>query len=264
LLIIPIYIAWRTVKATEEKNITERYSKAVEQLGDKEKLEVRLGGIYDLERIAKDSKKDYWRTINVLIDFIRGKTSYIKHNSDYSIPPDVQAALKVIKQPHYLRGLRDGEIDLRGSYLKKADLKNAFLNKAYFIKVNFVEANLQKARLFKANLSEANLCKADMTDAYLIKANFYKTILTQANLKNANLKKANLEQANLREANLEQANLRESKLTGADLKGANLSKAIGLTQEQISQAFIDRTTTLPSYLPLPVSIESEQQRSQQP
>ncbi|MCU0535009.1 MAG: pentapeptide repeat-containing protein [Hydrococcus sp. Prado102] len=79
-------------------------------------------------------------------------------------------------------------------------------------------------------------------------------MLTQANLKNANLKKANLEQANLR----------ESKLTGADLKGANLSKAIGLTQEQISQAFIDQTTTLPSYLPLPVSIESEQQRSQQP
>src|SRR5262249_46211346 len=42
-----------------EGQITDRFTKAITQLGD-EKLEVRLGGIYALERIAKDSEKDHW------------------------------------------------------------------------------------------------------------------------------------------------------------------------------------------------------------
>lgn len=48
------------LKATEEKQVTERFSKAIELLGHQDLLEVRLGGIYALERIAKDSPKDYW------------------------------------------------------------------------------------------------------------------------------------------------------------------------------------------------------------
>lgn len=50
------------VKATEEKQVTERFSRAVEQLGNNN-IHVRLGGIYALERIANDSDKDYWQVI---------------------------------------------------------------------------------------------------------------------------------------------------------------------------------------------------------
>jgi hypothetical protein len=41
-------------KADRQRRITESYSKAVEQLAS-EKIEVRLGGIYTLERISKES-----------------------------------------------------------------------------------------------------------------------------------------------------------------------------------------------------------------
>lgn len=71
--VLTTFIAWRNLKATEEKQITERYSKSVEQLGD-DKIEVRLGGIYALERIARDSPKDHWTIMEVLTSFVQEKS----------------------------------------------------------------------------------------------------------------------------------------------------------------------------------------------
>ena len=48
----------RTHELTEQGQITDRYTKAVEQLGS-DKLDVRIGGIYALERIARDSATDH-------------------------------------------------------------------------------------------------------------------------------------------------------------------------------------------------------------
>ena len=44
--------ARRTVELTEQGQVTDRYTKAIDQLSSKE-LEVRIGGIYALERIAR-------------------------------------------------------------------------------------------------------------------------------------------------------------------------------------------------------------------
>ena len=49
-----LVVARRTYRLTQEGQITDRYTKAIEQLGS-DKPDVRLGGIYALERIAKDS-----------------------------------------------------------------------------------------------------------------------------------------------------------------------------------------------------------------
>ena len=50
-------MATRTYRLTQQGQITDRYTKAIDQLGS-EKLETRLGGIYALERIAVDSERD--------------------------------------------------------------------------------------------------------------------------------------------------------------------------------------------------------------
>jgi hypothetical protein len=50
-------ITARTFELTERGHLTDRYAKAIEQLGD-DKLDVRLGGIYSLEQIAHDSPRD--------------------------------------------------------------------------------------------------------------------------------------------------------------------------------------------------------------
>jgi hypothetical protein len=50
-------MATRTYRLAQQGQITDRYAKAIEQLGS-ENLDVRLGGIYALERIGKDSAHD--------------------------------------------------------------------------------------------------------------------------------------------------------------------------------------------------------------
>jgi hypothetical protein len=45
----------RTYELDREGQITERFTRAIDQLGD-DKLDVRLGGIYALERIARSSR----------------------------------------------------------------------------------------------------------------------------------------------------------------------------------------------------------------
>ena len=50
---------------SREGQVTDRYTKAIEQLGSNE-LDVRIGGIYALERVARDSAKDHPTIMEVL------------------------------------------------------------------------------------------------------------------------------------------------------------------------------------------------------
>jgi Flp pilus assembly protein TadB len=59
--------------ADRQRRITESFSKAVDQLGS-DKLEVRLGGIYSLERISKESPDDYWTVMETLTASIRERS----------------------------------------------------------------------------------------------------------------------------------------------------------------------------------------------
>jgi hypothetical protein len=76
----------RTYRLTQQGQITDRYTKAVEQLGG-DKLDVRLGGIYALERIAVDSKRDHQTIVAVLSAFVRERTDPVR--TDKAIVGDV-------------------------------------------------------------------------------------------------------------------------------------------------------------------------------
>src|SRR5208283_4013250 len=71
-----LYLTFRRVKVAEQGHITDRYTKAIEQLGaltaaSKPNVEVRLGAIYALERIAFDSPRDHWPIMEVLTAYVR-------------------------------------------------------------------------------------------------------------------------------------------------------------------------------------------------
>ncbi len=61
----------RTVALTEQGQVTDRYTRAIEQLGSRDGLEVRIGAIYALERIARDSSREHPTVMEVLAAFIR-------------------------------------------------------------------------------------------------------------------------------------------------------------------------------------------------
>ena len=56
-------------EADRRRRITESYSKAVTQLAS-DKVEERLGGIYTLESISKESPNDYWTVMETLCAFV--------------------------------------------------------------------------------------------------------------------------------------------------------------------------------------------------
>lgn len=183
-LLAGLYSSVETLTTAREGQITDRFAKAIEQLGDT-KLAVRLGGIYALERIAKDSEKDHWTTIEVLTSYVReisplkeGKQPVSKIQSDPKRPKlaaDIQAILTVIS-----RRTRTPARELATGYawgpqrldLSKTDLSGAILIAAHLEEVVIMEANLTGADLMKAHLERAyafsaNLRRARLVDSYL-------------------------------------------------------------------------------------------------
>jgi len=69
--------------ADQQRRITENYTKAVEQLSS-DKIEQRLGGIYTLERISKESPDDYWTIMETLTAFVRERARWKEPDADAS------------------------------------------------------------------------------------------------------------------------------------------------------------------------------------
>ena len=66
---------WWQVHISREGQITERFTRAVDQVGSK-KVDVRIGGIYALERIAKNSPADRTSIQYLLGAFVRNHASW--------------------------------------------------------------------------------------------------------------------------------------------------------------------------------------------
>jgi hypothetical protein len=171
-----VYTA-RNFSLSREGQVTDRYTKAIEQLGS-DKLDVRIGGIYALERVAHDSGRDHPTVIEVLCAFIR-EHSYEEYAIS-QVRPDVQAALTVV-------GRRNSINDRQRTSLNGADLADADLLYADLTRVNFTGADLAGANLAGANLTEANLTDAKLTGANLKEANLTHADFTCVNLADADL-----------------------------------------------------------------------------
>jgi hypothetical protein len=269
-------------RALQERQhqIAASSSTAVEQLGS-DKLEVRLGGIYSLEQISKESPSDSRRAINILAAFVREHSRRdeaertVLHDR-FGEPPttDIAAALAVINR----RSAEGGQyvVDLRGAILRQADLRSARLEMADLSDARLEGANLREAHLERANLRGARLEMANLVDAHLEAAMLSGANLDRANLRGAHLEMADLQDAQLSNAHLGGANLEGARLGGARLNGANLRDAclgdaylegvdlkgaslegasldtsVGLDMTQLGGARGDASTRLPAGLARP-------------
>jgi hypothetical protein len=232
-LLLGAYFTWRQVQTgrqqvhlAEQGQITERFTRAIDQLGSAH-LDVRLGGLYALERIARDSPDDRATIGEVLTAYIRGHAPWPPRLEDQPPieaaietvaflrlrAPDVQAALTVLGRGHFADPDPDApqldlaDTDLRRSYLSRADLRRARLYGADLRRARFDDTDLRGATLIRAYLQEAHLLGANLQDA----------VLHHADLRDADLTDANLAGADLRHANLQ-----GTKLDGVDLRGARL------------------------------------------
>ncbi|MFF7525123.1 pentapeptide repeat-containing protein [Streptomyces pseudovenezuelae] len=247
---------------TREGQMTDRYATAIGLLSAAE-LTKRLGGIYALERIMRDSPKDHATVVEVLAAFIREhapappRDDPPSQSGDQHQPSEhVQAALTVLsRRPDQHEQFRVNlrRTDLRGAYLEQAHLRRADLTEARLEGANLFEAQLGEAILSGANLREADLRKAELEKAGMLKSVLAGAQLKSANLRDATMEKAQMQGAKLRSADLEDAFLGDANLTdsdlsyaklartdlveanleGATLRGATLAASASLTVEQI-------------------------------
>lgn len=231
-----------TYQLQQEGQFTDRFTKAVAQIGN-DKLEIRLGGLYALERIAKDSPKDYWTVMEVLSAFIRQnskkKRETSKKNSDDNfvsnttgaeenaeITIDIQAALTIIGRRNIEQDSPINTIDLSKTNLRGAKLIGANLIKANLFEVDLNGADLKNANLNGANLSHAKLVGANLDGAKLIEANLIEANLSKASSRLSTFEYANLSRAILSNgANFFRTNFRYSKLIGTYIQNSKIDRA---------------------------------------
>jgi len=211
---------------TQQGQITDRFTRAIDQLGKRDEgsssksaekgpdksLAVRLGGIYALERIARDSKEDYAAVMEVLTATVRQHARFIGE-PNVTVPADIQAILTVLGRRE--RSFEHGEserLDLSATDLRGGVLISSNLSGANLKSVHFEYANLSKTRLDHALLSDARFDE--------------NSILTDAILRDCDLRGATLRGADVTGADF----------TGADLSGADLREAKGLTIAQLNSA----------------------------
>jgi len=182
-----------------------RYARALGQLGCEE-LDVRIGGIRALERVARDSPGHHHpAAMGMLAAFIweRSGPRWPPPGPRGQAPerpprPDVQAAITTL-------GRRRTERDLGPVYLAGADL---------------TDADLSGADLTGAVLARAVLARADLLAAKLVRADLSGADLGGARLTGANLAGADLTGADLADADLAGADLARAEFAGAELTGA--------------------------------------------
>ena len=248
VLLLGAYFAYQQLRVAQEGQITERYTRAIDQLGHKA-VDVRLGGVYALERIARDSPGDQRTVGEVLTALVRTRAPLKSRagqddwsGRDEPMPelqeraPDVQASLVVLGRGgfsslddfrHNLRSL-----DLRRAMLSRASLERAllmFTHLEYAI-LSFAElgdADLSGAHLELAFLSFTHLEGAKLNYAHLDDADLSGARLWYAELQGASLVGADLTRTDLRFANVKGADFSFAKLEGADLRGTHAGEAYG-------------------------------------
>ena len=235
---IALIFTWRTVTATygqlqttQQGQITDRYNAAITNLGSPA-IDVRLGGIYAMQRIMQDSPRDQPTIVAVLCAFVRdhakvatarsARPSAPPHASSApSRPPaDIQAALTVVGTRDTAYDGSETVIDFTGADLTGADLSGAHLRGA-----DLSGADLSGANLIRADLISGHFSDADLSGANLYHADLISVDLSDANLTHARLAVADLSTADLSGAGLSRADLSEADLSGAGLSGADLSGA---------------------------------------
>ena len=176
LTALPIAV-WRSIVADKQSAASqsqadsaqrslrnERYQKGAEMLGH-ERLSVRLGGIYALQRVAEEYPQEYYvQIMRLLSAFARHPTrdpklveALVAGLGLSQIREDVQAVLQAISKRNTrnidLERQESIHLDLSSAHLTSGDLQDAELSFSI----------LQKAILHRTNLADAILTGANLT-----------------------------------------------------------------------------------------------------
>ena len=223
------------LRLTREGQITERFTRAIDQLGEtnddgKPRLETRIGAIYALERIDKESsERAYHSTVMEVL------TAYVRQNAVRS----PEEATPIPSRPR--KGSAEAEEDAEGTTSLERESAASLLEYAGATarRIQYIarpRADIQAIMDVLRRREEQSV-----PDKYRVKLDLQKARLRHAELQRINLQAANLWYASLRVANLQGADLRRADLRRADLHAANLQEA-NLLETKVTDEQLDSST----------------------
>jgi len=225
-----------TLSATKDGQITDRFTKAIEQLGSLDSkgepnIEVRIGAIYALERIARDSERDHWPVMEVL-------SAYLERNHQESLGQlklDVGRSLDVVQHLRLDlaaamtvlgRRTRSFETDDEKLTVQLPVLEYQSINDCDFHGDAFLYADFTHSALWNINFNDGHVDSSNFSGVRLSAVSFRRTHFGDAILSGADL-------------------------SGTHIEGADLRQTIGLTQDQVDAAIGDKHTLLPPGIKVP-------------
>ncbi len=249
---ISIWPSERTVIQWQGEEISPQDNEEIDSIGDwqvftetEPNIEVRIGAILSLERIAQDSTlhdkgRDHVRVMEILCAYVRENSPTVKA-PDFPFPQgckedtieekrkstvswlsneltpraDVQLALSVIgrRTPQQVSVERDHLSQDGTGY--RIDLSRTNLRYA-----NLEYLNFEKASFFRSQM-QAAFCKGTK----FADANFVYSELTGVSAENANFSNSKIESADFSHAILRGANLRDCKISHTHFVRTNLEGA---------------------------------------
>ncbi len=184
-------------QATDEQalirqgQIADRFAHAIDALAGQNSVDIRLGGIYGLEQIARDAGDNRTRlaTYEVLTAYVRNHAAWksdapLTGDDRYSLSlqaraPDIQAVVTVLGRRERFNG--DPRLDFSDVDLRIANVHG------HFEGALFGGAHLEGANLYGTHLEGAVFAQAHLENAFLPGAHLERTILTGAHLEGAAL-----------------------------------------------------------------------------
>jgi uncharacterized protein YjbI with pentapeptide repeats len=274
LIALGLFFTAKTLRLNREGQLTDRYSKAIEQMGH-ESVDVRLGGIYALERLSRDSPSDYPTIVEVLCAFVREHTSqpgiHGRDASDDPVSADVDAAVRVLAR----RTDTGKHLDLSHCGLNKLSLGPGNWDGTNFVYSAFDGGTMTGSSLEGATFAFTRIRQSGFNHIKGAGVNFVRAHV-QAWFVDADLTRADFRYCDLTHSDFSgrydegaprrlrspAARLAGARFDGAILKdvnfsGVDLSEVVGMTRSQLTDAIVDAATIEPKTF----IVEGEQELS---
>jgi hypothetical protein len=233
-LIVGGALTWRTVWLTREGQITDRMASSVERLGEEQKVSVRVGAIYALGRVARDSRADHPAVMELLAEHMRATHPAVGDDGkrlelDWrrGVDPEVRAVAMVLRARRVAWDPKEPRLNFSG-----IDFRNAPLQR-----VDLRDADLRRSNFRGAFLSDADLTGTRMNETTLRAASLQRCKLDGAALTGGDLSYAHAERASLRSAALD-----EVVWDCTDLRGADLHRSSGVHDKLPASGLVEADT----------------------
>jgi uncharacterized protein YjbI with pentapeptide repeats len=241
LILLTASIAWAQVQTARRGQITDRFTKSVDQLGSTER-QVCVGGVYALNQVA--DTPEYTRAVaEVLLAYLKSKSDPSRPGSQPAVlaPPemdvptpeiDKQAIIRILVQENLWNRAVAGRLDLSSINVAYAPLNGAALSRAKMAgaKLHYADlqnADLQATDMYRAEFDHANLDGADLSGADIRNASFASASFSASTKQRAKLMTVQAQDAKFPDARLNVARLsgdfNNAQFPGAHLNAAQLS-----------------------------------------